>query len=61
MDKKIFKITSLRSAGERAFWKRKSYAQRLSALEQIRRIVFGYDASAPRLQRTLTITQLKKG
>ena len=61
MKSKSFKITSLKDTGDHAFWRRKSYVERLYALEEVRRIVFGYDPSAARLQRTITITQLKKG
>ena len=45
---------------DRDFWKKKTYLQKIQALEKLRRIIFGYDPSATRLQRTLTITQLKK-
>ena len=60
MKKKILKVVSLRDPTDKAFWRKKSYAERLDALEQIRRIIFGYDPSAARLQRTITITHLKK-
>ena len=59
MDKRIFGVTSLRDGDDRDFWKTKTRLERLEALEQLRRIAFGYDPSAERLQRTLTITQLK--
>ena len=60
MDKTVLKITSLRDEQDRDYWKNKSYSERLEALEQLRQIVFGYDPSTERLQRSLTITQLKK-
>jgi len=60
MRKKNFKIASLRDGGDSAYWKRKSYSERLSALEQVRRVVFGYDPSTIRFQRIIKITQLKK-
>ena len=60
MNKKLFQITSVRDGNDRGYWKQKSYAERLEALEQLRRIIFGYDPSTARLQRTITITQLKK-
>jgi hypothetical protein len=60
MDKKIFQITSVHEGNGRDYWKQKSYSERLEALELLRRIIFGYDPSATRLQRTLTITQFKK-
>jgi len=60
MDKKIFKVTSVHKSDDYNYWKRKSYLKRIESLERLRRIIFGYDASAERLQRTFTITQLKK-
>jgi len=60
MDKKILKITSIHAGNDHNYWRKESYLKRIEALEEIRRIIFGYDASAERLQRTLTITQLKK-
>ena len=60
MNKKLFQITSVRDGTDRDYWKQKSYEERLEALELLRRIIFGYDPSTARLQRTITITQLKK-
>lgn len=60
MDKTVLKITSLYKESDRNYWKTKSYSERLEALEQIRQIIFGYDPSTERLQRTLTITKLKE-
>ena len=60
MDRKSLKITSLRDDNDRSYWKNKTYLERIAALEQLRIIIFGYDPSTTRLQRTLTITQLKK-
>ncbi len=60
MDKKTLKITSIHNGDDHNYWAKKSYLERIEALEILRRIIFGYDASTERLQRTLTITQLKK-
>jgi hypothetical protein len=59
MDKSFFQITSIRQK-EDDFWKDKSYSERIGALEELRRIIFGYDASTERLQRILTVTELKR-
>ncbi|MGD8785846.1 MAG: hypothetical protein PVJ60_00355 [Phycisphaerales bacterium] len=61
MDKKTLTITSIRDKDDHNYWATKSYLERIEALEELRRIIFGYDPSTERLQRTLTITQLKKG
>ena len=60
MDKRTLEITSIYNGNDHNYWAKKSYLERIEALEKLRRIIFGYDASAERLQRTFTITQLKK-
>lgn len=60
MDKTIIKVTSIHDKSSRNYWANKSYSERIAALEQIRRIIFGYDPSTARLQRTLKVTKLKK-
>ena len=60
MDKKAFKITSIRDNDSQEYWAKKSYIERLEALELLRQIMFGYDPNTTRFQRTLTITKLKE-
>ena len=60
MNKKIFKITSIKDNDSHEYWKNKSYLERLEALELLRQIMFGYDPNTTRLQRTLKITKLKE-
>jgi len=59
MDKKVFEVTSVKSNDDYKFWKKKTYGERIEALEKLRSIIFRYDPSTARLQRTLTITKLK--
>ena len=59
MNKRIFKVTSLRESDDDHFWKNKTHLERLLGLEKLRRIMFGYDPLTQRLQRILKITQLK--
>lgn len=59
IDRKHFEITSLHDGEDYIFWKNKTYHERIAGLEELRRIIFGYDPSAERLQRVFTITQLK--
>jgi len=61
MDKKTLEIASIYDSSGHNYWANKSYLERIEALEKLRRIIFGYDPSTERLQRTFTITQLKKG
>jgi hypothetical protein len=60
MNKNAFEITSVHDSNSHKYWRDKSYTERLEALEILRRIIFGYDPSTTRLQRTITITQLKR-
>ncbi len=61
MDKRTLKITSIHDKDDHNYWANKSYLERIGALEELRRIMFGYDPSTERLQRTFTVTQLKEG
>ena len=60
MNKKIFKVTSLGKGEDYRFWRKKTPLQRIAALEELRKTVFGYDPSTERLQRVFRVTQLKK-
>ena len=62
IDRKYFKITSLRKEEDDLFWKRKTHHhhERIAGLEELRRIIFGYDLSTERLQRILTSAPLKE-
>lgn len=59
MDKRAFKISCIYDGDDHDFWKKKTYLERIEALEKLRKTIFGYDPSTSRLQRTLRITQLK--
>ncbi len=60
MNKKTLKIDSAHTHDDHKYWKKKPYIKRLEALEKLRMVIFGYDPFTERLQRTFTITQLKK-
>jgi hypothetical protein len=58
LDKTKITITTLSDeAEERKYWRSRSPAERLAALEIMRRILYGYDPSTTRLQRVLEITR----
>ena len=59
MNKNVFQTGPLSEDGN-DYWKDKPFSERLNALETLRRIMFNYDESTCRLQRTLTITELKQ-
>lgn len=61
LDKSAFVVTSLSDESEeKEYWRHKSPEERLRAVEQMRQIIYGYDPSASRLQRVLTVTQLSR-
>jgi len=60
VNKKVLEITSLHTNNSQNYWKNKTYLERLAALEELRKIAFGYDPSTIRIQKTITVTVLKK-
>lgn len=59
MDKTALSVASLSDeSDERAFWAAKTPQERLAALEFMRAVSYGYDPSAARLQRVLTVALL---
>ena len=62
MAKDVYTVASLTDASdEKEFWRTKTPQQRLEALENLRRIVYGDVQSTARLQRVLEIAQLPEG
>jgi hypothetical protein len=60
LDKTAFSIAALSDASdEKAYWLSCSPHERLLALEWMRQTIYGYDPVSDRLQRVLTITELK--
>jgi hypothetical protein len=61
LDKSAFRAGGFTAADDREYWAQKSPLERLEALEFLRQVQFGYDPATARLQRVLTITQLRRG
>jgi hypothetical protein len=63
MDRTALSVGALHEeSDEKAFWLSKTPAERLAALELMRQIIYGYEyATAPRLQRVLTVAELTSG
>jgi hypothetical protein len=63
MDRTAFSMKSLAEAAEedRTYWWSKTLEERLTALELMRQIHYGYDPSTERLQRVLEIVELGEG
>jgi hypothetical protein len=59
LDKSAFAVRSLDDPGhDREYWRAKTPAERLEALELMRQIMYGYDPTSARLQRVLTVAEL---
>ena len=60
MDKTVLTVASLHDpSDENEYWRRQTPEARLEALELMRQVVYGYDPSTERLQRTLTVMRRK--
>jgi hypothetical protein len=60
LDRSAFRITALDDdADEQDYWRARSPAERMEALELMRQIVYGYDPATTRLQRVLEIAELE--
>lgn len=58
IDKSAFSIASLHDeSDEKVYWLSKSPYERLQAVEQMRRIIYGYDPAVARMQKVLEIVQ----
>jgi hypothetical protein len=58
VDRTAIEVTSLFDEDdEKAYWLKQSSCERLRAVELMRRILYGYHQSAPRLQRVLEVAQ----
>ena len=61
MDKSVLSVTSLsEESDEKAYWQTKTPHERLEAVELMRQIHYGYDPATTRIQRVLTVAQLKQ-
>ena len=61
IDRSAFSIGSLHDGeDEKEYWKSKSPQERMQAIEIMREIIYGHDASAKRLSGFFEITEFKK-
>jgi len=56
----IFEVTNLHEADDSAYWRNRKPVERLRAVEFMRKVMFGNDRVSQRLQRVLTVAQLKE-
>jgi hypothetical protein len=60
LDRSAYEIGSLDDeTNEREYWRGKTPAERMEALELTRQIVYGYDPATTRLQRVLEFAEFE--
>jgi hypothetical protein len=60
VDRSVYEIGFLEDdTNEREYWRTRTPAERMEALELTRQIVYGYDPATTRLQRVLEIAELE--
>lgn len=61
IQRKFFEIKNLHEAeaDDGSYWSGRSFAERMEAIEFMRKAMFGHDRVSERLQRILTIAELK--
>lgn len=60
MDKTAFSIVSLTDeSDEKEYWQARTPQERLETVEMLRQLNYGYDPATARLQRVLTVAELK--
>ncbi|MBI1784263.1 hypothetical protein HYR69_03890 [Candidatus Sumerlaeota bacterium] len=62
IDKSYFKVAKLTDpSDEKEFWRSKTPAERMAALEHLRRMAYGYDdPDTSRIQRVFEVVKLKR-
>ncbi|HBE73523.1 MAG TPA: hypothetical protein DDW31_05485 [candidate division Zixibacteria bacterium] len=61
IDKTAISVARLRDDGdEKEYWLSRTAAERLNAIEQQRRMIYGEDRTASRLQRLLEVAELPR-
>lgn len=56
----VFEVVELREADDSNYWLDRSPIERIEAIEFMRKVMFSHDRVSERLQRVLTVTELKR-
>ena len=59
VQKNVFEIVDLKDADDSDYWHDRSPIERVEAIEFMRKVMFGNDRVSQRLQRVLTVVELK--
>ena len=56
----VFEVVDMHISDDTAYWCDRSYIERIETIEFMRKVMFGHDRVSERLQRILTIAELKE-
>ena len=59
INRNAFEIVDLHEADDLNYWRDRSPVERIEAIEFMRKVMFGHDRVSERLQRVLTVAELK--
>jgi hypothetical protein len=59
IQRNVFAVLNLHEADDREDWHNRSFAERIEAIEFMRKAMFGHDRVSARLQRVLEIADLQ--
>ncbi len=60
VQRNVFEIVDLHNVNDKDYWHDRSPKERIEAIEFMRKVMFGRDRTSARLQRVLTIAELKE-
>lgn len=58
LDRSVFTVGTFDDDDAASYWRTRSPAERLAALEFLRQVMYGYDPVADRVQKTLEFDEL---
>ncbi|HDQ03213.1 MAG TPA: hypothetical protein ENN23_01360 [Deltaproteobacteria bacterium] len=59
INRNVFEVVDLYKADDKADWQNRSAAERMEAIEFMRKVMFGHDRISAGLQRVFEIAELK--
>ena len=60
IQRNVFEVANLHDSDDLSYWHDRSYVERIETIEFMRKAMFGHDRVSERLQRVLTIVELKE-
>jgi hypothetical protein len=60
VNRNVFEVVDMHESDDTAYWRDQSYIARIETIEFMRKVMFGHDRVSERLQRILTVAELKE-